>query len=134
MTEEAVEAVANPHDVATAKRWAEQELAHWGPEWNGPLAKLCRSFLALLSALPPPEREWRTMDSAPKDGTQVLLHEATGNISVGRWDQHKHRQKPKPYWHRDAGFWGITDMQTRQPTAWRPLPEPPSQPETAVKP
>ena len=71
-----------------------------------------KPLAALTSALE--AREWRTMESAPRD-QRILLY-APGDpyslpdlISVCEW-------------HPDAGF---CICELREPTHWRPLPPPP---------
>lgn len=58
--------------------------------------------------------DWKTIDSAPKDGTHVLLY-GRGYIITGHYDD-----SPQignyPNWR-----WGLTF----NPTHWMPLPKPP---------
>jgi len=64
--------------------------------------------------------EWQPIETAPKDGTHVLLYVDKGaavNITGGFWDNH-----PK------CGCW-IAGGYTRKqfpPTHWMPLPEAPN--------
>jgi hypothetical protein len=67
---------------------------------------------------------WRTMESAPKDGTEVLVF-AKDKPRPGYWDDCTYAKKPKPYWHYTSA-WGINDMRTNPPTHWQPLPTPPA--------
>lgn len=71
------------------------------------------------------EREWQPIDTAPKDGTRVLLGRFTGNKKARRegfraidW----YRQ-PKD----GAGYVGFGSFNPEHwpPTHWKPLPEPP---------
>jgi hypothetical protein len=57
--------------------------------------------------------EWQKIDSAPRDGTGVLLSDGK-NIEVGSWDE--------GYTHG----WGSTRGNWLNPTHWMPLPNPPS--------
>jgi hypothetical protein len=66
---------------------------------------------------------WRTMDSAPKDGTRVLVYvpdDDDGEIykvvrySLDSWG-------PKPGWIA-RGWWGAEDI----PIAWKPIDPPPA--------
>lgn len=63
------------------------------------------------------EQGWRTIDSAPKDGTRVIL--AWGGSSVvGYYLDNRHTRHP---W---AG-WKVPSMEpfpAGQPTMWRPIP------------
>lgn len=60
--------------------------------------------------------DWRTIDSAPKDGTPLLLYVRWGGKryrTVGRWNSHQR-----------AWLSEIFDTPIR-PTHWMPLPAPP---------
>lgn len=67
-------------------------------------------------AIPSPSA-WRTMESAPKDGTSIIGYQATeGDFHkcmgvVWSWEA-------KDYWH-------CADYPGLQPTHWQPLPSPP---------
>ncbi len=50
---------------------------------------------------------WRSMDSAPKDGTRVLLWVESGCCFIGQ------------YKDQDECFWAAFVV---KPTAWQPLP------------
>ena len=84
-----------------------------GNQWGeSTLKRIPKAIAALTSALE--AREWRTMESAPRD-QRILLY-APGDpyslpdlISVCEW-------------HPDAGF---CICELREPTHWRPLPPPP---------
>ncbi len=63
---------------------------------------------------------WRTIESAPKDGTEILLHykEYLGSVDFvvsGHWDEGKSPEEST--WQHSYG-WGDADN-------WMPLPEPP---------
>lgn len=73
--------------------------------------------------------EWKTIDSAPKDGTEFLAYNpAMGAYSTsytkhwknrdGTWD---HEYRGFPCGH-SMGMFGQWDC---QPTHWMPFPEPP---------
>ncbi len=64
---------------------------------------------------------WQPIDTAPKDGTWVLLTgghaaEPTGPCVVGFWDR-----DDWAYAHWDGSWYSIYEA----PTHWMPLPEPP---------
>ena len=63
--------------------------------------------------------EWRPIETAPRDGTKVLLCEADQptEIVLGWWLQNAWRD------YGDIGCGGFDDY---NPTHWMPLPEPPS--------
>ena len=87
-------------------------------------------YLAALATQPqaPQGAGWQTVETAPKDGTHVLLGrfpEVTtglmhaGLCAVDWWRQHKDA----------AGFtgWGKFNAQYWPPTHWMPLPPPPTE-------
>jgi hypothetical protein len=56
--------------------------------------------------------EWQPIDTAPKDGTEVLLTDG--------------KYKRTGYWARRVGVWSIDAIVALEPpTHWMPLPEPP---------
>lgn len=70
--------------------------------------------------------EWQPIESAPKDGTYIIVWPPTyeGVASCAKWDEQKHHKKPKPHWRRlDATH--VWQSRIRTPTHWQPLPEPP---------
>lgn len=112
---------------AVDRRVAESPLAVLDPGFAGIYAVADR-------ALSPAEKretraeEWRPIETAPKDGTSVLLYvvqkpcaytEATG--------------RPEGWSHINAGFYNIdlrewSHEHSGEPTHWRPLPAPPKEP------
>ena len=72
---------------------------------------------------------WKPIESAPKDGTGVLLFcPRLGVCAPGRWDTDKHAKKPRPYWtHWGERIWGTLWIRDDQPTHWQPLPAPPQE-------
>ena len=68
---------------------------------------------------------WQPIETAPKDGTQLLTywpgnepHE--GVVCTGRWDDYDER------WDFDAEGWSDEDYaEIPQPTHWMPMPLPP---------
>lgn len=66
--------------------------------------------------------EWRPIETAPKDGTWVLV---CGN----GWDVQMawfalNRRINKAYW-KNSLEWDDYDLADKHPTHWMPLPEPP---------
>lgn len=73
--------------------------------------------------------EWQNIETAPKDGTPVLVFPATWSgrtASVAIWDDDKYAKKPRPYWHREDGFGRVTISRENPPTHWMPLPDAPA--------
>ena len=69
---------------------------------------------------------WRPIETAPKDGTRIILLMGNLGVQVGRWETQKYNKKPVPYWTCDIeALLGIGSMRDNQPTHWRPLPIPP---------
>ena len=68
-------------------------------------------------------RNWLPIETAPKDGTCVLLW-VRGYCEVGQWDNDKYAKRPKPFWNAD-GPWGRIGMRAIPPTHWMPIPDPP---------
>ena len=63
---------------------------------------------------------WFGIDSAPKDGTRILVAHR-GRHQIAQWDDDKYARKPKPFW-RTTGPWGVTADRANPPTVWAPLP------------
>lgn len=78
---------------------------------------------------------WRTIETAPKDGTWVLL---TGCISddedrgqpcvVGQWTNYLNGNTLPDGWWQFAWFDGGYYGRVSPPTHWMPLPSPPGDP------
>lgn len=56
--------------------------------------------------------EWKTIDSAPRDGTDVLVWDGD-SVSLSHWDE---------------GWWVLLEYTLDGVTHWMPLPAPPAQP------
>jgi hypothetical protein len=72
---------------------------------------------------------WQPIETAPKDGTQVLLW-VDGHVMLSRWYVHYLNGAPNPHrapeWEQGemyGGFGGY--MGPLRPTHWMPLPQPP---------
>ena len=64
-------------------------------------------------------QQWQTMDSAPKDGTSVLVNVGIG-ISIGEYLKGFHP------WN-DGAWWIEGGQTTGVPTHWQPLPAAPKE-------
>ena len=68
--------------------------------------------------------EWRTIETAPKDGSQILV--VLGReMSVVEWDAAATEWNDGVGW-RDMGDMGWGGMTGAEPTHWMPLPDPPA--------
>jgi len=85
---------------------------------------------ALTAAAPFMLPQWRGMESAPKDGREVLLRVklragATGKQLVGHYMQGGHCIEDHPPIDRGWYFWsGCQFDKASEPIAWMPLPPP----------
>lgn len=71
---------------------------------------------------------WQPIETAPKDGTYVLVYPATWNnlsCSMARYNDDACAKKPIPYWDRVDSFGLVTVSRDNLPTHWMSLPEPP---------
>jgi hypothetical protein len=69
---------------------------------------------------------WRPIETAPKDGTEVLLYCPEQGVARGRWNDCRYASNPRPYWTNDAErLFGVSRTRSDQPTHWMPLPAPP---------
>ncbi len=80
-------------------------------------------FAALVREQPP---EWRPIETAPKDGTFVIVWPPTWNgvTSCAHWNADEYLKKPQPYWSRTDDL-GRKKSREKPPTHWLPLPPAP---------
>ena len=71
---------------------------------------------------------WQPIETAPKDGTRILVYQRGRQRWVcAVWDDNRYSRKPSPYWRPDdERSYGILASRNDQPTTWMPLPSPPS--------
>lgn len=77
--------------------------------------------------------EWRPIESAPKDGTEVLLFIPGRRAELGWWYESQEYaygklKRKTEKWMWGSGMQGILSMTgdaPPEPTHWMPLPEPP---------
>jgi len=72
--------------------------------------------------------EWKSIETAPKDGTAVLVYPPIWNgrtVSVAHWNDDRYSKRPRPYWKRDDDHNRTTVSRDKPPTHWMPLPPPP---------
>ncbi len=88
---------------------------------------LIRTAIELL-AKDAEARGWQPIDTAPKDGTAVLVYPGTWSgrsASIAKWESNKYAKTPRPYWSRDDDLGRVTFSREHPPTHWMPLPLPP---------
>ena len=76
---------------------------------------------------------WQPIETAPKDGTEILLFERGeyGGISVLHWRREEHYLNGKPTGFADTGWCTPGEHVSAEfnayfkPTHWHTLPEPP---------
>ena len=72
---------------------------------------------------------WQTIDSAPKDGTSMLVWPPLwtgGTISCAYWNTDKYSKKPRPFWKRLDDMGRVSLSRDTPPTLWQHLPPPPT--------
>ena len=104
-TEEALIDNSDLHDQG----WGKSEMVH------ADFARQLERELTALRAL----TDWRGIESAPKDGCEILVIIA-GIVEVARWNNQRYQKNPRPYWERI-----LTRDRAAQPLLWLPLPTPP---------
>lgn len=92
---------------------------HFRTSWDG--LDLRDALLARIDAALA-EPQWRPIETAPKDGTQLLLVSEDGVQVVGYWGKHNH--VPLYGWLRPVELYG-EEVDGLDPTHWMPLPEKP---------
>lgn len=93
------------------------EVVKGAGECSGVHTKDCE--LDRLLRASPAETGWRPIESAPKDGTRILL----SNGHIGRWAKWKTSKSPRWVMERRSNNDQWPDQ---NPTHWMPLPAPPS--------
>lgn len=76
---------------------------------------------------------WQPIETAPKDGSDVLLYCKGKGVVRGRWNNCRFATLPRPYWTNDREhLWGVLSTRIDQPTHWMNLPAAPNQGENHV--
>lgn len=65
---------------------------------------------------------WQPIESAPKDGTYVIVWPPTwpSATSCARWDADPYAVRSRPFWRRLDAV-GVNDSRDYPPTHWRPV-------------
>ena len=71
--------------------------------------------------------DWQPIETAPKDGSLVMLVLETGVVIPGWWDEDCCRwsNNMQPGWYAYIHNWGMGLTRLRLATHWMPLPPPP---------
>ena len=72
--------------------------------------------------------EWQPIESAPKDGTEILVWSKIGGgkHKFATWESDKYAKNPRPYWRMgNQNLDGVMPQRIYQPLFWMPLPLPP---------
>lgn len=86
-------------------------------------------FVQALAAAQPAAPGWLPIETAPMDGTSVLVYPPTWGgktCSVASYNTDKYAKKPRPYWDRDDSMGRVSCSRECPPTHWQPLPPPPA--------
>ena len=65
--------------------------------------------------------EWKKIESAPKDGTKIMIWAPGRAVHVAKWDNHWGERGDKWWRVPEGGYW------FDPPTHWMPLPEQPKE-------
>lgn len=88
-------------------------------------ATIARLSEALAEAEKKGAEDWQPIETAPRDGTRIILLRKNGPV-FGCWDDDRYSTKPRPYWtHDQVRAFGNVDARKVPPTHWMPLPAPP---------
>ena len=72
---------------------------------------------------------WMPIETAPKDGSLILLFRPAafewGKVAPGKWEDQKYSKKPQPYWEIWLKIGNTRDSREWNPTHWMPLPPAP---------
>lgn len=85
---------------------------------HGECAAEINELRAKLNAM-----EWQSMETAPKDGTNVLLINRRGNMATGLWQGSEHSEG---WWIRGGSLPSVFFNDHHGPTHWMPLPKAPA--------
>ena len=118
------------HDKATDL--AEKVGAYFGQEVGEHSYLNCPidNAIAMLECAPRPTSEWRPMETAPKDGTEVILKVELragirGKCLVGHYMDGGHCIEDHPPIDGGWYFWnGCMFDKAAKPVGWQPLPPP----------
>lgn len=68
--------------------------------------------------------DWMDIESAPRNGSEMLLAWPKGRVTIGRFDRQEYHKKPQPFF--TGHFMGKIWERENQPRFWMPIPPPPT--------
>ncbi len=71
--------------------------------------------------------EWQPIETAPRDGTKVILYIRSLGINMGSYDVYETRRNGKVGYHSEGWRADISFVGDIKPLYWMPLPEPPAE-------
>jgi hypothetical protein len=69
--------------------------------------------------------EWQPIETAPKDGTEILLGNSTW-VDLGYWAVNLNGEGGEGWTCEVVQSWGMEEYAYCKPTHWQPAPEPPT--------
>lgn len=109
------------HDPHPSDLWIDGEPTH-------------ATFFARLSADRAEREGWQPIETAPKDGTAVIVWPPSwpGVTSCARYDDDHCARHPRPYWDRGDAI-TVVNSRTNPPSHWKPCLTGPSEPKGGAK-
>jgi hypothetical protein len=72
---------------------------------------------------------WQPIETAPKDGSTILLYRPDAypwfRVHAGHWVAQTLYRNPRPFWGTSHKFIGVIQARDWVPTHWMPLPDAP---------
>ena len=102
---------------------------------SGP-SRAARVLRAMEAPAAPAVDAWRPIETAPKDGTAVLVYPPIWGgrtCSTAKYNEDQYSKKPRPYWDRDDAMGKVTYCRDTPPTHWMPQPATPLAAQAAAK-
>lgn len=95
-----------PHD------YPEERIITWKDDDTGKFVGMCKYIRADLVP------QWQPIETAPKDGTEILTIRSNGYIRNAKWYDNPFGRKDTVIDDADGKWWSVTH--------WMPLPSPPA--------
>lgn len=119
--------MTNETDRAEFEKWASKQASRFGREWSLERTKIDSyshhaTHYAYLGWQAARASVWRPIETAPKDGTEILACDDDGIRQVIRWGKNNH--VPIYGWIRQIELYG-EEVDGFDAKIWQPLPTPP---------